>query len=123
MYNLGTFQTPASVLGLRVSEFVCVSCKREVLASYSRSAALDISPTGFQSQMLWGLVFLVQIPWTGEPDVGLRLLTCPGGPSQLGCPSHLWIAMWGLWVLTRLHLCSSLCGFFFISLVVENLLC
>lgn len=37
--------------------------------------------------MLWGLIFLVQDPWAGEPDVGLRTLTPVGEPLQYNyCP-------------------------------------
>lgn len=32
-----------------------------------------VSPTGPQSQMLWGTIFLVQDPWSGETNLGLRL--------------------------------------------------
>ena len=39
-----------------------------------------LSPTGLQSQMLWGLIFLVQDPWAGEPDMRLRTLTPMGEP-------------------------------------------
>ena len=38
------------------------------------SGSLDISLTHFQSQMLQGLTFPVQVPWAGEPDVGLGSL-------------------------------------------------
>lgn len=32
----------------------------------------EISPTDLQSQMLWGLNFLVQDPQAEEPNVGLK---------------------------------------------------
>ena len=63
---------------------------------------LDIL-TGFQSQILWGLIFLVQVPQSGEPDTGpLRLwypYTCRSqcwgvGPSQTMSPPLLPISMW-----------------------------
>ena len=34
-----------------------------------------VSPCGLPSQMLWGLVFPVQDPWAGEPDMGLKPLS------------------------------------------------
>lgn len=43
---------------------------------------LQLSPSGLQSQILWGLIFLVPDPWAGEPDVGLRTLTPVGEPLQ-----------------------------------------
>lgn len=44
------------------------------------TALLDTLATSFQSQMLWALVFLVQVPWAVEPDVGSDPLLPPGGP-------------------------------------------
>lgn len=32
------------------------------------------SPAGLQSQMFWGLIFLMQDPWAGKPEVGLKSL-------------------------------------------------
>lgn len=61
----------------------------------------DISAASFQSQTLRGLVFLVQVPWIVEPDVGFRALTRLGGPPQLWYPSCLWVTALGVWVLTR----------------------
>ena len=75
-YGLGTLQSAASVLGLKVSEFVRVPFKSRVRVSYSSPALLDTSPAGFQTQMLlWGLIFLVQVPRAGVPDVGLEPLS------------------------------------------------
>ena len=42
----------------------------------------SISPAGLQSQMLWGLMFPVQGPWAGEPEVKLRPLTPVGESLQ-----------------------------------------
>ena len=50
----GAFETAASVLGLRASEFVS-----RALVSYSLLVLPELSPTDFQSQTLWSLVFLV----------------------------------------------------------------
>lgn len=76
MCNPGTFQTAASALGLGVSEVVHVPLKSRVLVSDCSLALLDISPASFQRQTLWGLIFLVQLPWAGEPNAGLRPLIC-----------------------------------------------
>lgn len=57
MYDPEDFQTTASVVELRVSEFVNKSFKCEVSVFYTSSTLLDVIPTGFQSQMLWGFSF------------------------------------------------------------------
>ena len=87
-YNTGTFKAAASVLGCGASKFVCEPCKNKLLISHSPVALLDISPTGFQSRMLWWLIFPGQDPWSGEPEMGL---SPQGGPPQLGWPSCLWV--------------------------------
>lgn len=43
----------------------------DFLVSYSCLALLDIKTTGFQSQILWEIIFPVQVTQAGEPDVGL----------------------------------------------------
>ena len=53
MDDLGAFSTAAPVLGLR---------KSTTRFSYNLLALPDVSPTGFQNQMLEGLPFLVQFP-------------------------------------------------------------
>lgn len=47
----------------------CAPFKSEI------SFPLQLIPTGLQSQVLWGLIFPVLNPQTGEPDAGLRTLT------------------------------------------------
>ena len=37
----------------------------------SSFALLKVSPAGLQSQVFWRLIFLVQDPWAGEPDLSL----------------------------------------------------
>lgn len=106
MYNPGTFQTVASVLEPRVSEFVCVPFKSRVSVSYSPPVLPDVSPVDFQSQMLWAMVFLVQVSQTGELNVGLTPLSFRR-TSVVVISSHFWVARPGVWVLTRLHLCPS----------------
>lgn len=58
-------------------------CESEVSIS-PRSMRLSIvCITGLQSQMLWGLVFLVQDPWTWESDMGLDVLLLLRKPLHL----------------------------------------
>ena len=42
-----------------------------------------VSPTGLQSQAFWGLIFLVQDPWSGKLHVGLRPIASSREPLQL----------------------------------------
>ena len=73
--QLESIQSAAYVLGLRVSEFVREPFKGRVFVSHKSSLALlYVSPTGFQSQTLWGLIFLMQVPWPGVTNVGLEPL-------------------------------------------------
>ena len=65
------------------SEFACEPFKSRVLVPHSPLALLDVSPAGFQSQILWELVYLVKVPKAEVPNVGLRPLTPEGGPSRL----------------------------------------
>ena len=83
MYAPNTFQNVASVLGFRESEFLHIPFKSGVSVSYSLSAVMDVNPNGFQSQMLWELIFPVQIPWPGKSDMGFKSLSPQGKPSRL----------------------------------------
>ena len=69
----------------RVSE--CVGFSMGTLradpASDSSPALPHASSPDLQSQMFWGLVFLVQDPRAGEPDVGLGSLAPWGKPLGL----------------------------------------
>ena len=38
------------------------------------ASSTDSIPAGFQSQKLWGLIFLTLEPWAGGPGIGLGLL-------------------------------------------------
>ena len=62
-----------------MSEFVHKPFKSRVSVSHSPLALLDVSLTGYQRQTSRGLVFLVQVPQTGDFDVGLRPLTSEQG--------------------------------------------
>lgn len=78
MYDSDAFWTATPVLGLRGNEFVCEPFKSEVSVSYSPLTLPNVSPTVFQSQWLWGFSFLVHVPCTGGPKVGLRPHTLQG---------------------------------------------
>ena len=73
----------ASVPRLKASEVSQVPLKSTASVLYSPLAVLNISPTGFQRQTLAGLVFAVQDPQAGGPDVRLRLLALLGDASSL----------------------------------------
>ena len=63
-------------------------------------------------------------PGCGEPDMGLRTLTPVGEPLQYNYSSVCGLPSWGLWdfIISRVHPSyPSHCGFFFMSLVVEDL--
>lgn len=47
----GPCQSAAPLLGLGVSEFVCIVCKCSVSVFYSPLALLTIIPAGFQNQV------------------------------------------------------------------------
>ena len=53
----GSFQIPAAPLSPRAREILCAPSKSGVSVSYNPLGHLKVSPTGLQSQMLWGLVF------------------------------------------------------------------
>lgn len=50
-------------------------------------AILEVSPSDFQSQILWGLTFQYS-----SPDVGLKAFTPQGGPVNLYYTFHLWVS-------------------------------
>ena len=86
MSDPGSYQITASALGSKACEILCAPFKSGISISYSLLALLNVSPTDLQSQMFWGLVFLVQDSWAGEPDMGLRPLTPLGEPLQCNYP-------------------------------------
>ena len=71
MYDLGTFQTAAFVMGPGVSESAGEPFKD---GNSGTMILLHISPIGFQSQMFWGFVSLVQVPRVELPDLYHRPL-------------------------------------------------
>ena len=87
----GAYQNSAFALGPGAFEILCSPFKSEVSISSSRLGLLKLSPAGLQSQMLWGLIFPVQDPQAGEPDMGLRTLTpgdFPGGAVVKNPPAN-----------------------------------
>lgn len=105
---------------------LCIDYKSEVSVSLRLPAFLELRPTGFQNQTLWGLIFLVQVPRVWVTDVWLERLSLQEKPSHLWYSSHLWLTVLGLWVLTILLLCPShlfQCGFFLMIFFVVVLFC
>ena len=90
-------QTTTSVLGLGVSDMLCVCFKNSISVSWSPLALLSIRFTGFQGHMFWELIFLVKDPQAGESDVGLGPSASWGGPLPL-------------WYLLLLVVCWSRLG-------------
>ena len=108
-----------------VWDFACILWEWS-LCFLQPSGSPYANSTVFQSQVFWGLIFLVQDPGDAEPNVRLRPLSFCGETLQLWLSSFLCIAYLGMWVLTILCLSPSypsLCGFVFISLGVKNLFC
>ena len=68
--DAASFQTAASPLGLGVCDVLHMLCKSGVFISHSPPALPNVSLTGFQSQVFWGLISPVQDPWAEEPDMG-----------------------------------------------------
>ena len=81
--NPGSYQITASALGPGAGEVLCALLESGVTISLSPLGLLKVSPTGLQSQMLWGLIFPVLDSWAGEPNMGLRPLTPLGETLQL----------------------------------------
>ena len=71
--------------------------KSEVSVSLSPVKLWQLSSAGLQSQMLWGLIFLVLDPWAREPDRGLRVLSPEGETSAVELFSSVYVArlVWG----------------------------
>ena len=123
-YNLGTFQTAASALGLGTSKILNTLLKYRFSVSYSSPVLAGISPADLQSQMLCGLISLVQslglgsLAWGSEPSFFRR--TCE--PLSL---SGQRVAALGMWVLAKSHLHPSYLSqysfIFFIFVIVQSL--
>ena len=68
----GSYQITPFALGSRACEILCAPFESEVSIYPSPQGLIQLSPAGFQSQMLWGLIFPVLDPQAGELDMGLR---------------------------------------------------
>ena len=88
------------------SEPVHEPFKSEVTVSYSPLVLLDIRPIGFQSQIFGGLIFPVQVPRVGGPDVGLKPLASQEEAPCLWYLPCLWVTVlgWGFGETTSLPL-------------------
>ena len=69
----GSFQITASVLGFGACEILCVPFNSGVSIFHSPLGLLKVSPTGLQSYISWGLVFLMQDSLAEVPDMELGL--------------------------------------------------
>ena len=67
----------------RLNDFTTLHSKSDVSIFPSLVELLQSSPAGLQSQILWGLFFLVLDPWAVGADMGLRTLTPPVGEPLL----------------------------------------
>ena len=79
----GSFQITASALGPGVCEILWVPFMSGISISHSSLPLWKLSPAGFQSQIFWGLIFLVPDPWAGDLSAGLRPLAPWGEALQL----------------------------------------
>ena len=87
--QVGLTQAPIKLLLLSWSVVrFCVCSLSEISISPSPLGLPKLSPTAFQSQILWGLIFLVQDSWVGVFDVGLGPLTPVGEPLPLWLPTQ-----------------------------------
>lgn len=94
---MSAFQSAAGVLGLRASEQTYKPFKSRICVPCSPMVPLDVSPDGFQSQMFWGHVSLVQVLRVGSLMFGIehsllreKFHICEVPPS---CASLHWV--WG----------------------------
>lgn len=96
IYRLSALQTVAFSLVLRARESTCKLFKRCFSVPYN-SSDLDMSPSGFQSQMFWKFTSLLQIPKAGVSLV------------EHFNPLLLWKKLWEkLWIWGILPNCGLL---------------
>ena len=76
----GFYKITSFALGPSAHEILCEPFKSEIFISPNPVELLQSSPTGLQSQMLWGLLFAVPDPPGGGPDVGDRTFIPVGEP-------------------------------------------
>ena len=80
-HDPGFYQVITSALGPRACEILYALFVKSFPPRPLK--LLKVSPAGLQSQMLWGLLFLLQDPKAGETNVGLKPLTPLGESLQL----------------------------------------
>lgn len=110
------------MLGLRANEYVQEPFESRVSVSYSPLVLLDVSATGFQSQMFWELVFLVQIPrawcgtqtpwssgWSSVFVMSLLLVSHNSGGEGPGKTTSLFLPPISTWLFFLCHLLRKSC--------------
>ena len=117
----GFFKFTISALYLGVCEIFCAPFK-SVISVSDKLPGLSWNPVWPIKPNVWWLIFPVQESWSGESNVGFWPLTYWRESLQL----WFWFDYRRVCVLTILHFCPfyfHCCGYFFVSLVVENLFC
>ena len=94
MYNPGSFQTVASVLGLGPNDTAFWLYMGSHLVSYRPLIFLKLGPADFQRQTSSWYRSLGQ----GVSNIGLDPLTPQGWPPCLESSSFLWVAVPGVWL-------------------------
>ena len=79
----GSSQTVASVLGGKACEVLGMPFESRESVSFSSLVFPNTRLSGFQSQVFWGFVFLVQDPQPRELSVGLRPVSPWGGTLKI----------------------------------------
>lgn len=120
----GSCEITAFSLGPGTHKLVCMPSKSGVSVSLNPVEFLWSSPTDFQSQRLWGLLFPMPEPQTGGSYMGLWTLTPMGEP--------LWYNYFPVWVthlvsmrfecIVNAPLPPSCCGFLFVFGCAASLL-
>lgn len=101
MYTPGVFHIAASFLCFRLNYSVCWVFKVRDLVSplalleLRPDDFLELSPTDFQNQLLWGCIFPVKVSRAGVPSVRIDHLAAP----FLGYLSCLQVVPLGVWFL------------------------
>lgn len=84
-----------------MSESVTKLFKSGISIFHSLMGHLDISHTGFQSQVFRGLIFLMQVPSIGIPDVGQEALPPQVEAPYFLDPSEFGVSILRMEILTR----------------------
>ena len=103
-YDPWSYEVSALLPWVPVHAHPCVSSRSGAAVSPSPVALLHSSPTGLQSQVLWGLFLLMPDPQAGEPDVGL---SPTGELLRYNCSPVCGSPTWGVWDLIILSVRPS----------------